>query len=830
MELLDHNKTAYEAVQKAFDNGNKTCVIHPTGTGKTYIALQAIKDCQGTCIYLTALRENLAYFERVMAKEIGEVKGYHSGIYFNINKEYDKYPLADLIILDEFHRCGAPEWEGGVKKLLLRNTEAKILGLSATPVRYLDNERNMADDLFSGNIASEITLASAIAQGLLRTPEYHGCIYSYNDDLERMERTIKNSPDKHSISKAKCFYEQAKRQIENSNGLKDVFDQHLKKNGKYIIFCRDKTHLKQMLIESIDWFRSIDKMVYKTFSGYSQSEKELYEFEHDREDRLRLLFCIDMLNEGTHISGVTGIIMLRPTESANVYFQQLGRALSVDSEGRPQIFDVVNNSSILIPAREIWAEINRELKEAGKQEITFDIFDRDVRIMELLKSFYDTIYASWYNTYELAEDYARAHGSIRDISLNYTTDTGIRLGSWVYRQRTARRTGHLSEDKIAFLDDIGMEWDPLEADWQEGYETLVRYKESGGDMTWIDKNVSMPSGRSLNTWINTQRKNFKILSDEKQKKLLETGLTLEPKADVWMMHFREVKEYAKDHDINALPRRLQTDYGYNLGSWFMNQKKKYRNPGTKMGALTEEQKECLDSLGIRWEDRYDRSFEEGYAHAKAYVDAGNSPKDLHWGYICDDGFKLGSWIHEKRRDKNKKHISKEQKAMLEALGFSLDKVFISQWNEWIEALRQYKAENKDVNSMPVYYETENGLKLGLWVSRLRLKQPDGTVKFDALNTEQKQALIALGFDPSFTRKHTFEERAEEVRELLISGKELSTFIGDKKTASGFVPGKWIRTMRLRLERGELSGQKEETLREILDLYERAKINADSANS
>ena len=181
MELLEHNKNAYEAVKKAFGTGNKTCVVHPTGTGKTYIALQAIKDCKGTCIYLTALRENLAYFERTMKKEIGEVDGYHSGIYFNITKEYESYPLADLIILDEFHRCGAPEWEDGVKNLLSRNPDAKILGLSATPVRYLDNERNMADELFSGNIASEITLASAIAQGYLKTPEYHGCIYSYKD-------------------------------------------------------------------------------------------------------------------------------------------------------------------------------------------------------------------------------------------------------------------------------------------------------------------------------------------------------------------------------------------------------------------------------------------------------------------------------------------------------------------------------------------------------------------------------------------------------------------------------------------------------------------------
>jgi len=67
----------------------------------------------------------------------------------------------DFIILDEFHRCGAEQWGKGVDKLLNEYDHVPILGFSATNIRYLDNQRDMADELFDGNITSEITLGEA---------------------------------------------------------------------------------------------------------------------------------------------------------------------------------------------------------------------------------------------------------------------------------------------------------------------------------------------------------------------------------------------------------------------------------------------------------------------------------------------------------------------------------------------------------------------------------------------------------------------------------------------------------------------------------------------
>lgn len=75
------------------------------------------------------------------------------------------------IILDEFHRAGAECWGESTVALLKLCPEAKLLGLTATNIRYLDNNRDMAEELFDGRVASDMTLGEAIVRVfcLLRT-------------------------------------------------------------------------------------------------------------------------------------------------------------------------------------------------------------------------------------------------------------------------------------------------------------------------------------------------------------------------------------------------------------------------------------------------------------------------------------------------------------------------------------------------------------------------------------------------------------------------------------------------------------------------------------
>lgn len=96
----------------------------------------------------------------------------------------------DLVILDEFHRCGAEQWSTGIQALLDANPSVPLLGLSATNIRFLDNQRDMAKELFDGRIASEITLGEAIARGILKPPKYILSVYSFQADLEKYEGRV----------------------------------------------------------------------------------------------------------------------------------------------------------------------------------------------------------------------------------------------------------------------------------------------------------------------------------------------------------------------------------------------------------------------------------------------------------------------------------------------------------------------------------------------------------------------------------------------------------------------------------------------------------------
>ena len=98
-----------------------------------------------------------------------------------------------------------------------------------------------------------------------------------------------------------------------------------------------------------EWFGKIDANpeVYSVYSGegYTQvgNAETIKAFKDSTSEHLKILFTVDMINEGFHIP-VDTLIMARPTKSRLVYEQQLGRGLSSDPNAKPTtVFDLVNN-------------------------------------------------------------------------------------------------------------------------------------------------------------------------------------------------------------------------------------------------------------------------------------------------------------------------------------------------------------------------------------------------------------------------------------------------------------------------------------------------------
>ena len=162
IDLFEHNRTAYEKVCTMLASRGKAAVVHPTGTGKSCIAFKLAEDNLSSHILWLSpseyiFRTQLDNLKRACGVEFSNISFLTYAKLMLADEEVMQTYSPEYIILDEFHRCGAEMWGKGVDRLLSVYPKTPVLGLSATNIRYLDNHRDMADELFDGNIASEMT-------------------------------------------------------------------------------------------------------------------------------------------------------------------------------------------------------------------------------------------------------------------------------------------------------------------------------------------------------------------------------------------------------------------------------------------------------------------------------------------------------------------------------------------------------------------------------------------------------------------------------------------------------------------------------------------------
>ena len=341
IHLKPHNIETYQKVTDKFKKSNRVAVIHPTGTGKMFVALKLLEENNNKkAIYVAPsnpilhdVKKNI-FAEGMTMEDFPGLKRITYQKLMNMSDEEIEKLGADIIILDEFHHCGAPEWGKGVEKLIKRNEGAKILGLSATPIRYLDGLRDMAEELFENNIASEMTLEEAIEKGILPEATYVSTLYGYDKELEDMQIDIDKIDDKERREQAQDLLNTLREKLdENTQNLPELFSEHMQNaNGKYLIFCRNIEDMNEKIEQAQKMFGKVNPniTVRAVSSKIKESDKILTKFEQDNdENTLKLLYAVDMLNEGYHINDLEGVIMMRPTFSPTVYTQQLGRALTV---------------------------------------------------------------------------------------------------------------------------------------------------------------------------------------------------------------------------------------------------------------------------------------------------------------------------------------------------------------------------------------------------------------------------------------------------------------------------------------------------------------------
>ena len=248
----------------------------------------------------------------------------------NLDSEQFKPDAFDMIIVDEFHHAAANTYE----KLLSYYKPKVLLGLTATPER---SDGQSILHWFRNGISAELRLWEAINRQILSPFQYFGI--NDNVDLAAAGVTWRRGQGYNPVELSNLF---------TGNDARVALilrqtDLHVDDLGtmKAIGFCVSIEHAEYMAKK----FSEAGILSSSVTSADSSSDQEeiLTKF---RNGLIKVIFAVDIFNEGVDIPEVNTLLMLRPTESATVFIQQLGRGLrKSEKKNCLTVLDFVGNQN-----------------------------------------------------------------------------------------------------------------------------------------------------------------------------------------------------------------------------------------------------------------------------------------------------------------------------------------------------------------------------------------------------------------------------------------------------------------------------------------------------
>lgn len=335
--ILDHLE-----VERKGNNRWKNLIVAATGTGKTaisafdYARFAKSRLPEPTRLLFVAHRKEIleqsrSCFRQVLQEPnfgelcVGEYKpssiehlfmsiqSFHSQAYWK-NMDPSFY---DMIIVDEFHHAAAHSYQ----KLLTYFRPKILLGLTATPER-MDNQSILT--YFDGYMSAEIRLSDAIEKRLLCPFHYFGVTDAVDLSQVHWRGGDYVTAD---LEKLYVFSDTAKqraRQVIDALQHYGLDFQEIKALG----FCVSQKHAAYMA----EYMNSqgISSVAIDAHSTPDERRKAKQNLETGK---VKIIFAVDIFNEGVDIPAVNTVLFLRPTNSITVFIQQLGRGLRL-AEGK----------------------------------------------------------------------------------------------------------------------------------------------------------------------------------------------------------------------------------------------------------------------------------------------------------------------------------------------------------------------------------------------------------------------------------------------------------------------------------------------------------------
>ena len=307
------------------EGARRALVQAATGVGKTYLAAFDSKKYER--VLFVAHREEILKqaaesFKNVRNSEDygffdGESKCTDKSVIFAsvatlgrneyLNNKYFPSDYFNYVVIDEFHHAINDQYQ----RIVNYFKPQFLLGLTATPERM--DGRNIYE-ICDYNVPYEISLKEAINKGMLVPFHYYGIF----DDTDYSKiHIVRGRYDEKELNET---------YIGNVHRYELIYKYYCKYGSRQALgFCCSKEHAREMAKEFSS--RGIPSVAVFSDASGEYTEKRNVAIQKLKNGEIKVIFSVDMFNEGIDITSVDMVMFLRPTESPIVFLQQLGRGL-----------------------------------------------------------------------------------------------------------------------------------------------------------------------------------------------------------------------------------------------------------------------------------------------------------------------------------------------------------------------------------------------------------------------------------------------------------------------------------------------------------------------
>ena len=320
------------AVERSVHDRHRNLVVAATGTGKTVVAALDYRRLAGeiaadrpSLLFVAHRKEILLQSLRTYREVLGDpnfgelyVAGTRPERWHHVFasvQSLQSYGVANIptdtykiVVIDEFHHAQAPTY----RRILDHLHPQELLGLTATPERADGVD---VRSFFGGRTATELRLWDALGADLLCP--FHYFAVADGTDL----RGVTWSRGRYDEAELSNVYtgNRARARAVLAQLRDKVLDPH---QMRALGFCVSVAHARFMA----DAFNEAGITALAVSGETSQPDRDRA-LADLRERRVSVLFAADLFNEGLDLPDVDTVLFLRPTESATIFLQQLGRGL-----------------------------------------------------------------------------------------------------------------------------------------------------------------------------------------------------------------------------------------------------------------------------------------------------------------------------------------------------------------------------------------------------------------------------------------------------------------------------------------------------------------------